>query len=200
MPSMHRLRYRELFRALMFLAVATSGSLLPQAALAQSSQQPITVVTPEHLHSEVLNEDRVVDVYVPPSCTVGNARYPVLYLLDGEAHLEHTVGLTRFLADAGRVPELIVVSLHNIDLVRFTARAWIGSGHIGRHIGAKRAPAGWMSCEQSVTRSGNSPRPPSRRLVRQGTEPISFPEVEDEALGLRPWPSAIRRTPTTSQR
>jgi predicted alpha/beta superfamily hydrolase len=39
----------------------------------------------------------------------------VLYLLDGEGHLEHTVGLTRFLARGGQIPKLIVVSIPNTD-------------------------------------------------------------------------------------
>jgi uncharacterized protein len=112
---MNRLVYGGPFRGLRFFAVAAWWTLLPQATLAQPSEQPIAVATRERLHSEVLNEDQVVDVYVPPSYTVGNARYPVLYLLDGEANLEHTVGLTRFLAGKGRVPELIVVSVHNVD-------------------------------------------------------------------------------------
>jgi predicted alpha/beta superfamily hydrolase len=119
MPSMHRLRYRELFRALVFLAVAAGCSRPPQAPPAPPSEQPIAVATHEGLHSKVLNEDRGVDVYVPPSYAKGNERYPVLYLLDGNGHFLDTVGLTRFLARGGglgsQIPELIVVSVLNTD-------------------------------------------------------------------------------------
>ena len=31
------------------------------------------------------------------------------------------------------------------NLVRFTATTWTGSGHIGRHIGAKKAPGAWST-------------------------------------------------------
>jgi predicted alpha/beta superfamily hydrolase len=112
---MNQLISRDALRALMVLAVASGCSRPPQAPPAPPEERPIAVATRERLHSKVLNEDRVFDVYVPPSYAESNAHYPVLYLLDGEAHLEHTEGLTRFLAGTSRAPELIVVSLQNID-------------------------------------------------------------------------------------
>jgi len=99
----------------MVVALAAGCSRPPQAPPPPSAERAITVVTPAHLHSAVLNQERLVDVYVPPSYAVGKAQYPVLYLLDGEANLEHTVGLTRFLGATSRAPDLIVVSVQNVD-------------------------------------------------------------------------------------
>ncbi len=101
------------------LALAAAYFLLPHPARAEPSEQPIVVITHESLHSKVLNEDRAVDVYVPPGYASGNDRYPVLYLLDGPAYFLQAVGLTRFLAGGGplggQIPELIVVSIRNAD-------------------------------------------------------------------------------------
>ena len=102
-----------------FLTLGAVVFLLQHPAFAEPSEQPIAVATHESLHSKVLNEDRVVDVYVPPGYAKNNERYPVLYLLDGNGHFLDTVGLTRFLARGGglgsQIPELIIVSIVNTD-------------------------------------------------------------------------------------
>ena len=102
-----------------FLALGAACLLLPQPAFAESSEQPIAVASHESLHSKVLNEDRAVDVYVPPGYAKGTDRYPVLYLLDGNGHFLDAIGIARFLARGGGfgglIPELIVVSILNTD-------------------------------------------------------------------------------------
>jgi uncharacterized protein len=109
----------KVISSVIFLASPAVCFLLPHPALAEPSEQPIAVATHERLHSKVLNEDRVVDVYVPRSYATGTERYPVLYLLDGNGYFLLTIGLTRFLAGGGpvggQIPELIVVSIPNTD-------------------------------------------------------------------------------------
>ena len=39
------------------------------------------------IQSEILNESRAISIYLPADYTYSSARFPVLYLLDGEAHL-----------------------------------------------------------------------------------------------------------------
>lgn len=112
---MNRILTRSLFRAGTLLLVASACALVPATALGGPPEQAIETATRERLHSKVLDEDRIVDVYVPPSYAGGDDRYPVLYLLDGDAHLEHTIGLTRFLVEAGRIPELIIVAITSTD-------------------------------------------------------------------------------------
>ncbi len=68
--------------------------------------------------SEVLGEERVVLVRTPPGYERGAQRYPVLYLTDGAAHLDHTASTIEFLARNGRMPELILVAISNTDRTR----------------------------------------------------------------------------------
>lgn len=69
------------------------------------------------LHSEILGEDRVLLVYRPATAAADTV-YPVVYLLDGEAHFHHVTGLVQFLAQQGLMPPAIVVGLANIDRTR----------------------------------------------------------------------------------
>jgi uncharacterized protein len=100
-------------------ALTAACFLLPRPALAESSEQPIAFDTHESLYSKVLNEDRAVDIYVPPGYAKGTDRHPVLYLLDGNGHFLDAIGIARFLARGGgfggQIPELIVVSILNTD-------------------------------------------------------------------------------------
>jgi uncharacterized protein len=73
------------------------------------------------IHSEALSEDRDVLIYLPQSYGMagnGERRYPVLYLLDGPAYFNATVGNVYHLGEpgaaVGRIPELIVVAIRNI--------------------------------------------------------------------------------------
>ncbi len=69
------------------------------------------------LHSKILGEDRVLLVYRPPP-DGGTTRYPVVYLLDGDAHFHHVTGLVQFLIGQGRMPRAIVVGVANTDRTR----------------------------------------------------------------------------------
>lgn len=55
--------------------------------------------------------EHVVTVSLPDAYDDA-ARYPVLYVLDGESNLEHASVVASFLADVGAIPELIVVGVH----------------------------------------------------------------------------------------
>lgn len=64
-------------------------------------------------------------VYTPPSCndtTATPQRYPVLYLLDGDAHFHSVTGLIQILGTGVNgtyvVPEMIVVAIPNTDRMR----------------------------------------------------------------------------------
>lgn len=70
------------------------------------------------IDSKILGEKRAALVRVPASYRTGAARYPVLYMTDGDAQLAHTVATIDFLARQGRVPELIVVGVSNTDRTR----------------------------------------------------------------------------------
>jgi predicted alpha/beta superfamily hydrolase len=89
--------------------------LLVVAAPALAQDLSVRVVT---LKSPALGEERTVYVLTPPGYERGERRYPVLYFTDGERHLPLLATTVRFLADAGRMPEVILVGLSHPDRTR----------------------------------------------------------------------------------
>ena len=101
--------------ALVLLALL---ALSPQA-LAQAAPQPLyEAPTRITIKSEVLGEERVILVRTPAGYARNDHRYPVLYMTDGDAHIEHTSGTLSFLARNNRMPEMIVVGITNTDRTR----------------------------------------------------------------------------------
>src|SRR5690606_31756899 len=70
------------------------------------------------LRAEILGEARPYLVYTPPGYDAGDQRYPVIYLLDGDAHFHHATGVAAFLAAQNRMPPAIVVGIANTDRSR----------------------------------------------------------------------------------
>ena len=76
------------------------------------------------IFSKLLNEKRKILVYTPDLTSPANQpnkRYPVLYLLDGEAHFVSTVGVVQQLSQANGnsvLPEMIVVGITNTNRFR----------------------------------------------------------------------------------
>ncbi len=67
------------------------------------------------LRSNVLGEERTVRVVLPVSYGKTTRAYPAAYVLDGESSgFLVTAIAARFLASLGRVPEMIVVGVHNV--------------------------------------------------------------------------------------
>jgi predicted alpha/beta superfamily hydrolase len=90
--------------------------LLSVSAAAQDLAPP----APQRLvvHSSVLNEDRVIWVRTPRAYEHDKAAYPVLYLMDGPAHINEIGSTIDFLAEQNRVPPMIVVGIANTDRTR----------------------------------------------------------------------------------
>lgn len=95
------------------VAAHVSPSPSPAAPAAPASAA-ITIGERFTLDSKILGETRELLVYKPRLDDPG-ARYPVLYLLDGDAHFHHVTGLVEFLARQGRMPPVAVVGLNNTD-------------------------------------------------------------------------------------
>lgn len=76
------------------------------------------------IYSKVLNENRKLWIYSPEITSLAKAdikKYPVLYLLDGDAHFYSTVGIIQQLSQAngnGVLPEMIVVAIENTNRLR----------------------------------------------------------------------------------
>jgi uncharacterized protein len=108
------------------LARAFLALLVPAAALqAQAPGKPVTIGIVDSVFSPTLKESRQILVYTPPSysdTTYTPKRYPVLYLLDGDAHFHSVTGLIQFLGTGVNgtfvVPEMIVVAIPNTNRTR----------------------------------------------------------------------------------
>jgi predicted alpha/beta superfamily hydrolase len=85
-----------------------------------AAQAPPLYEAPTRLtiKSEVLGEERVILVRTPAGYARNDRRYPVLYMSDGDAHIEHTSGTLSFLARNNRMSEMIVVGITNTDRTR----------------------------------------------------------------------------------
>lgn len=106
-------------------------SMLSFFAYAQNGES-ITIGKKEVIHSTVLNENRNLWIYSPAitsKSATPDKRYPVLYLLDGDAHFYSTVGIIQQLSQAngnGVLPEMIVVAVENTN----RSRDFIPSGDL----------------------------------------------------------------------
>jgi predicted alpha/beta superfamily hydrolase len=82
----------------------------------------ITIGTIDNLHSQILDEDRKIWVYVPESNKIfAEQKYPVVYLLDGEGHFYSVMGLIQQLSQVNGnmvLPGMIVVGIANTDRTR----------------------------------------------------------------------------------
>lgn len=87
-------------------------------------EEPILIGKKVTFFSQKLNENRKIWIYTPDKTSLHpgeETRYPVLYLLDGEAHFYSTVGLIQQLSQANLnsvLPEMIVVGIENTNRLR----------------------------------------------------------------------------------
>lgn len=103
--------------------IATAILLLSYLVNAQHNEN-ITIGKKEVIYSKALVENRTVWIYTP-DMTAGTVtpgkKYPVLYLLDGDAHFFSTAGIIQQLSQAngnGVIPEMIVVGIENTNRFR----------------------------------------------------------------------------------
>lgn len=110
-----------LVTALATLAMAPLATAKAQRSFATS----LTIGTVDSIYSKAVKEQRPFLVYLPPSykdTTYTPQRYPVLYLLDGDAHFHSVTGLLQILGTGVNgtfvVPEMIVVAIPNTNRMR----------------------------------------------------------------------------------
>jgi predicted alpha/beta superfamily hydrolase len=73
---------------------------------------PITVGQAFLLPSRILGEDRTIQVALPDGYSTGDRRYPAMYIVDGQWNFVNTRQAMQSLAITGRMPEMILVSIH----------------------------------------------------------------------------------------
>lgn len=82
------------------------------------AQDDIVIGKTYNIESKILKEGRTINISLPSDYEGGNSRYPVLYLLDGGYHFNHTSSLVEYLAGNERIPHMIVVGILNTDRTR----------------------------------------------------------------------------------
>lgn len=82
----------------------------------------IVIGTIHSLKSDILNEDREYWINLPDSYNDKESsykRYPILVILDGNIHFKAISGIVNYMSSDsyrnGRIPEMIVVAIQNVD-------------------------------------------------------------------------------------
>ncbi|MEP7382799.1 MAG: alpha/beta hydrolase-fold protein, partial [Gemmatimonadota bacterium] len=109
------------------LLVVTLSMVVPVLSIVGQAPPTgsVTIGRRDSVTSRILKETRKLLVYTPPSyndTTYLPRRYPVLYLLDGDAHFHSVTGLLQILGTGVNgtfvLPEMIVVAIPNTDRTR----------------------------------------------------------------------------------
>lgn len=101
---------------LLALTMLLAGPVLAQSPAPEAT--PIVIGQSHKLPSRILGAERTINVYTPASYGKGDARYPVVYLLDGgmEQDFHHITGLAQLGGFPwGPMEEIIVVGIETID-------------------------------------------------------------------------------------
>lgn len=123
-----------------FLVICLFGLLLPGTSATQSRfAKAVNIGRVDSVWSATLKESRPYLVYTPPSyddTTFAPQRYPVLYLLDGDAHFHSVSGLLQILGTGVNgtfvLPEMIVVAIPNTDRTRDLTPTHVDVGFDGK--------------------------------------------------------------------
>jgi hypothetical protein len=101
------------------------ASLLMTACVSSKNNHAdnrIVTGTIDSLYSDILKEQRKIWVYVPRTDRLfARKSFPVVYLLDGEAHFNSVMGLVQQLSEVNMnmvLPQMIVVGIQNTDRTR----------------------------------------------------------------------------------
>jgi predicted alpha/beta superfamily hydrolase len=101
---------------------------LCHSAQPADNSHPIVIGERFQIQSQATGETRSYFVHRPEDYDLSNARYPLLVVLDGGGDFQHASTTADLLADAGRIPAMLVVgvpnTVRNRDLIPFAA----GSG------------------------------------------------------------------------
>ncbi len=111
---------------------------LPFCGYAQTANN-ISIGKIDSIHSNILKENRQYFVHLPRNYTglFAQNKYPVLYLLDGDAHFNSVSGLIEILGGGINgthvIPDMIVVAIPNTDRTRDLTPTHTDLDFQGRH-------------------------------------------------------------------
>jgi predicted alpha/beta superfamily hydrolase len=108
-------------KSLTIIAILLLLQFNASAQTLKVEENQIIIGATDSYYSEILGEDRPIWIYVPRSAEDPHKRFPVLYLLDGDAHFYSITGMIRQLSVANGnsiSPEMIVVAIPNTNRTR----------------------------------------------------------------------------------
>lgn len=105
----------KLFFLLQLFVVASC----PFAYAQQNTTSPLQIGEQRTIYSNVLQEERILNIYLPPDYNA-QTTYPVVYLLDGSMDEDflHITGLIQFFNLMFEMPDCIIVGIANVDRKR----------------------------------------------------------------------------------
>jgi predicted alpha/beta superfamily hydrolase len=96
--------------------------LFPLISLAQKPASLVSFDQPDSLYSDILKEKRQLWIYSPSADTTyfEKPSYPVLYVLDGDAHFAYLQTMIQLLSTNGNtaLPQMVIVAIANTDRTR----------------------------------------------------------------------------------
>ena len=110
------------FAVLLAIAIAASHLVVSPVCSQESRHgEPITIGTFRNLHSDVLDEDRLLLVCLPQDYEESSMSYPVLFVLYGDqirGYFAEAVNVVHRLSEEGGMPQIIVVGVANVERYR----------------------------------------------------------------------------------
>jgi len=89
--------------------------IVPVPNYGQNAEEQVSIGKTIRLQSNVLGEERQIMISLPIGYDQATISYPVLYLLDGRTHFQHASSTVQFLSRNGRIPQMIVVAIVNVN-------------------------------------------------------------------------------------
>jgi hypothetical protein len=117
----------------------------------QAFSQPgndISIGKKDSIYSKLLHEKREIWIHLPGSANNSlfrSQRYPVVYLLDGDAHFYSVAGMIHQLSEINGntlLPEMIVVGIPNTDRMRDLTPSHSPTGYTGDSVGVVTSGGG----------------------------------------------------------
>ena len=116
------IKMKKLLYILIFVATAN-------AYAQKKDSKPLTIGEVRTIHSNILNEKRTLNIYLPNGYDSAR-KYPVMYVLDGGIGEDflHITGLVQFFSMTFNMPDCIVVGITNVDRRRDFTHATTDAG------------------------------------------------------------------------
>lgn len=97
-----------------FLTALTLSLMIFSNAFTQTPNA-VQMGMSDTLHSEILNQDRLIQIALPGGYETSQEHYPVMFLCDGQWNFVHTLGITGFMAGNHCIPHTILISIYHTN-------------------------------------------------------------------------------------